>query len=133
MSLLSLPQLLQALLPKKHQTNQAQIAGIIVKNPIRHIMYQRNLVTLVEVAETEVELVLLEQIMILLSPKKLQMHLLPKKTMLIKKKIVKIEVIKIKDGIREIIKEKVEAAEAEIRGKTSNKVSHKLPQVFIIF
>ena len=133
MSLLSLPQLLQALLPKKHQTNQAQIAGIIVKNPIRHIMYQRNLVTLVEVAETEVELVLLEQIMILLSPKKLQMHLLPKKTMLIKKKIVKIEVIKIKDGIREIIKEKVEAAEAEVRGKTSNKVSHKLPQVSTIF
>ena len=81
----------------------------------------------------EVELVLLEQIMILLSPKKLQMYLLPKKTMLIKKKIVKIEVIKIKDGIREIIKEKVEAAEVEIRKKTSNKVSHKLRQVFLIF
>ena len=133
MSLLSLQQLLQALLPKKHQTNQAQIAGTIVKNPIRHIMYQRNLVTLVEVAETEVELVLLEQIMILLSPKKLQMHLLPKKIMLIRKKIVKIVVTKIKDGIRQIIKGKVEGAEAEVRGKTSNKVSHKLPQVFITF
>lgn len=90
-------------------------------------MYQRNLVTLVGLAETEVELVLiLEQIMILQSPKKLlPMYHLPKKSTMIKKRIV---VIKIRDGIRETKEKEVEAAEAEISGKNSNKINRKFRQ-----